>query len=213
MIKCVIYDFDGTLADTERFSLNIYNELAEKYGYRTYTLEDLEELKQMPLTKLISMVDIPYHKIFSLIREGQGILKKHINDVKGFQEDLAATLEQIKEMTGQAGVISSNSKKNIKRFLKNKEIHTMDFVISSPLFSKEAKISKIMRKEDLRPGEVLYVGDEVRDIQSSQKAGIRVAAATWGYQHRSLLEDARPTYLIDNLRELITIVKNLNGAM
>ena len=35
--KCVVFDFDGTLADTEEKTFNIYNDMAEKYKYRKIT--------------------------------------------------------------------------------------------------------------------------------------------------------------------------------
>lgn len=207
MIKIVIFDFDGTLADTERWSLDIYNELAAKYGYKTYTISQFEEMKKLPLSKIISLIDIPYTKIFLMLKAGQKILKKHINDVHAFNDDLKNILVQIKEIVGTIGIISSNTKKNIRRFCKNKEIENMNFIFSSPLFAKEIKIFRILRKYKLKPHEILYVGDEVRDVESSKKAGIKIAAATWGYNCRSLLENANPDFLIDDLTDLIDILK------
>ncbi len=211
MIKTVIFDFDGTLADTEQWSLDIYNELAVKYNYKSYTLSEFEEMKKLPLSKIISMIDIPYTKIFVLLKEGQKILKKHINDVQAFNDDLKNVLIKIKELTGTIGIISSNTKKNIRRFCKNKDIENMNFFFSSPLFAKEIKIFRIINKYRLKPDEVLYVGDEVRDVESSRKAGIKIAAATWGYNNRSLLEKSNPDFLIDDITELVDILKNING--
>lgn len=211
MIKTVIFDFDGTLADTEQWSLDIYNELAVKYNYKSYTLSEFEEMKKLPLSKIISMIDIPYTKIFLLLKEGQKILKKHINDVHAFNDDLKNVLIKIKELTGTIGIVSSNTKKNIKRFCKNKDIENMNFIFSSPLFAKEIKIFRIINKYNLKPDEVLYVGDELRDVESSKKAGIKIAAATWGYNDRSLLQQSNPDFLIDDITELIDILKNING--
>ncbi len=210
MIKIVIFDFDGTLADTEQWSLDIYNELAIKYNYKTYTLEQFEEMKKMPLSKIISVIDIPYTKIFLLLKEGQKILKKHINDVHAFNNNLKNILIEIKKLTDIIGIVSSNTKKNIRRFCKNKDIQNMDFIFSSPLFAKEIKIFRILKKYKLKPDELLYVGDEVRDIESSKKAGIKIAAATWGYNNRSVLEKSDPDFLIDDIMELTDILKDLN---
>ena len=35
----------------------------------------------------------------------------------------------------------------------------------------------------LQPGEILYVGDDLRDIESGRAAGTRTAAVSWGYIH------------------------------
>lgn len=209
MIKIVIFDFDGTIADTEQWTLDIYNELATKYGYKTYTIREMEEMKKMHLSKLLTVPDIPYSKVFILLKEGQSILKKNINNVRAFTEDLKKILMQIRELTGTIGIISSNTKKNIRRFCKNKDIE-MDFIISSPLFTKEIKINRIINKYRVKPEEILYVGDEVRDIESSQKAGVKIASATWGYNDKELLSESNPDYLIDSISELIEILHKEN---
>lgn len=38
-------------------------------------------------------------------------------------------------------------------------------------------------KLGLQPGEILFVGDDLRDIESGRAAGTRTAAVTWGYIH------------------------------
>ena len=43
--KCVVFDFDGTLADTEEKTFNIYNDMAEQYKYRKITKEELQHIK------------------------------------------------------------------------------------------------------------------------------------------------------------------------
>lgn len=209
MIKIVIFDFDGTIADTEQWTLDIYNELALKYGYRTYTIKEMEEMKKMHLSKIISELGIPYSKIFLLLKEGQQILKKNINNVHAFTEELKQVLQKIRFLSGTVGIISSNTKKNIRRFCKNKDID-MDFIISSPLFTKEVKINRIIKKYRVKPENILYVGDEVRDIESSKKSGVKVASATWGYNDKDLLEESEPDYVIDDISELIDIIKKEN---
>lgn len=44
--KCVVFDFDGTLADTEEKTFNIYNDMAEKYKYRKITKEEAAAYKK-----------------------------------------------------------------------------------------------------------------------------------------------------------------------
>lgn len=38
-------------------------------------------------------------------------------------------------------------------------------------------------KLGLQPGEILFVGDDLRDIESGRAAGTRTAAVSWGYIH------------------------------
>ena len=60
----------------------------------------------------------------------------------------------------------------------------------------------------LKDEEILYVGDEVRDVVSAHKANIAIASVTYGYNTKEYLSSENPTYFIDSLKELSDIVKN-----
>ena len=71
------------------------------------------------------------------------------------------------------------------------------------LFGKEVPIRRQVNAVDVPPQQVIYVGDEVRDIEAGRKAGIEVAAVTWGLNSRSLLQRYRPTLLVEEPKELL----------
>ncbi|WP_290772223.1 HAD-IA family hydrolase [Anaerofustis sp.] len=205
--KCVIFDFDGTLANTENVIFHVYNEIAKKYGYKEITHDYIDELKHQPYHNIAKDLGVPYLKIFSLIKKGQKLMKEYTKSMDPYEEDIREILEKLKDNLKYMGVISSNSKKNINNFLKNENIKVMDFIISSPLFSKENKINKIKKKLNLEDKDVLYVGDEVRDIISAKKSNIDIASVTYGYNTKAYLSTQEPTYFIDSLKELFEIIK------
>jgi HAD superfamily hydrolase (TIGR01549 family) len=55
----------------------------------------------------------------------------------------------------------------------------------------------------VRPGDVLFVGDSAADMEAGRRAGVDVAAVTYGYGERGAMERWRPDYWIDNLGELV----------
>ncbi|EDS71621.1 HAD-IA family hydrolase [Anaerofustis stercorihominis] len=205
--KCVIFDFDGTLANTENVIFRVYNEIAKKYGYKEITHDYIDELKHQPIHNIIKDLGVPYLKVFSLIKKGQKLMKEYHKSMDPYEEDLKETLKILKSKLSYMGIISSNSKKNINTFLKNEKIDTMDFIISSPLFSKEIKINKLKKKLKLKDEDILYVGDEVRDIVSAKKANIDIASVTYGYNTKEYLSSENPTYFIDDLKELFNIIE------
>lgn len=205
--RCVIFDFDGTLADTEKFIVDIYNEIADKYGFERIDQQIYEQVKTMSIPQIIAALDISYKKAMSLMKAGQKLLRTRIESVEPFEENLGSILNTIEALSGPMGVISSNLKKNIRLFLKHQGVDNMAFIISSPLFSKEHKIRSIMRRRRLAPSEVLYVGDETRDIVSSHNAGVDVAAAAWGYTAEATLKAQNPTYIIHSIHDIISILK------
>ena len=55
------------------------------------------------------------------------------------------------------------------------------------------------------PGSVLYVGDDLRDIQAAQAAGMPSAAAGWGYiGHNGEVEDWGADVIADHPLDLLT---------
>jgi hypothetical protein len=42
---------------------------------------------------------------------------------------------------------------------------------------------------------VLYVGDEVRDMEAARKASVDIAAVGWGFHSLAILADERPKFL------------------
>ncbi len=210
MVECVIFDFDGTLADTEKHSLNIYNNLAEKYGYNKFTKEEVEELKKLSPAQFIAATNIPYTDIFRVLKEGQKLLKKHMDEINAYSEDIKVILSDVKSISRKTGIVSSNLIINIKSFLNKYDISDLDFIVSSPLFSKENKIKRIIRRYRIKPEQILYIGDEVRDITSSRKAGVNIASASWGYNSKNLLMQNNPDFIMDDLSEVVSIIKRLN---
>lgn len=51
----------------------------------------------------------------------------------------------------------------------------------------------------------LFVGDSEVDIATARNAGLDVAAVSWGFRERSLLESLKPDYLKDRPEELLEL--------
>jgi phosphoglycolate phosphatase len=107
----------------------------------------------------------------------------------------------------QLGILSSNSQENIGKFLKSKKLEIFDFVYTgSNLFAKDKIFKKIIRQEQLNKNQILYFGDEIRDIEACQKLGIKIAAVTWGFDDLEILKKAKPDYLISKPKEIKKIL-------
>jgi phosphoglycolate phosphatase len=70
-----------------------------------------------------------------------------------------------------------------------------------------------MKKYRVTAEEILYVGDEHRDIEACQKTGVKMAAVTWGFDPLSLLQRGGPDYIADRPEDIITAVKSMREEM
>ena len=51
MQKYIVFDFDGTLVDSQNIFVPIYNQLAEKHGYKTVSEEEIEHLRKLTMSE------------------------------------------------------------------------------------------------------------------------------------------------------------------
>lgn len=206
--KYIFFDFDGTLANTEEVNFVIYQKLAEKYNLRNITLDELGHLKKMSAKELMEYVELKKRYLPFILKRGKKLLKQDIKNVNLCKPDIFENIKKIKDMGIKIAIITTNSKANVKMFLEKHNADYFDFISSTTMFGKESKIRKIIKKEKLNNSEVLYVGDEIRDIHAANRAGIEIASVVWGYNTIESLAKNKPQYLIYEPSELLKICKD-----
>jgi phosphoglycolate phosphatase len=193
--RLLLWDFDGTLADTFELAWQTYNTLAEQYGWKP--IEDAHALRGLTARAFLKRQKISLMQLPALVKQFLRAERKHMGSVKVFV-GLPEVLHGLRGQGRRMGVLSSNSGENIRTCLKaNGLLDVFDFVVGYPrLFGKARAIRKLLRREGAHKSEWLYVGDEVRDVLAAKKAGLDVAAVTWGFQTAELLRQYKPEYLI-----------------
>lgn len=192
----LIFDFDGTIADTHRYIIEISNSLAAEFKYKLIEPEDIENLKAMTSQQVIQRLHVPIMKIPAILTRAKQEFQKGVMNllpIPGLQEALA----QLKDNGARMGILSSNSRDNILRFLDNHGLNIFDFIHSTPkVWSKNTSLKKLMQEHGLAAGQILYIGDEIRDITAARKSGVKVAAVTWGYNSSQALAEHAPDLLL-----------------
>jgi len=201
----LIFDFDGTIADTFHSLWQIGNRLAVEFEYKQMRKDDLESLKEKSLREAIKILEVPFLKIPKILSRARAELNKEISSIQPIK-DLDSVLRQLKSNNQAMGILSTNSKKNIHQFLKNHNLEVFDFVsTSSKIFGKNRSLRRIIRKRNLESENIIYVADEARDIVAAKKANVKVAAVTWGFNSKKILEKHQPDYLLKTPRDLLNL--------
>lgn len=208
MYRTIIFDFDGTIADTFSVFYTILRKLGPEIGVGEITPEDILEYRQRGVKELIKRFKIKVWKIPFLIEKGQKMFGECIEDTSPF-EGISEVLRQIFEAKIKLGVITTNSKDNVRLFLKKHDLEIFDFVVSTPsLLGKKGAIKRAIKKYKLDKKETIYIGDEIRDIESAESAGVKSGAVTWGYNAGELLEKETPDFTFEIPTELLKLIKN-----
>jgi phosphoglycolate phosphatase len=204
--KLVVWDFDGTLADSLHNALAIFNRLAAELRYKP--IEDPEAVRSMTSRELMRRHGISLWRLPRLIRKFQAAAAESADDVKlhpGFVEMLAAASAGGVRL----GILSSNKEENIRRCLRtNGAEECFSFVVGYPrLFGKGKALRRIVKSERIDRNDVLYIGDEVRDIEAARKARVASAVVTWGFHAESLLRANQPDHVVNDLAALCRLIE------
>lgn len=200
--KVIIFDFDGTLADTLASIITIGNQLADEYGYKKISNEEIGELRNKTIYQIIEKFHIPIFKMPFLLAKAKSLLHTYMETVHPFQ-GIGELLLNLRKKGGKLGILTSNSKINVEKFLSVHNLQVFDFIHSEfNIFGKEKAIKHIIHTYHFSLKEVIYVGDEVRDIEACKKSNIDMIAVTWGFNTKELLEKNNPTYLVNTTEEL-----------
>ncbi|MGJ8723494.1 MAG: HAD-IA family hydrolase [Roseibacillus sp.] len=200
----LIFDFDGTLADTLAAAVEVYNNLAEFYSLRSITMDEIPALQDFELKELLKHLGVSKLRVPSLLAKGRKALRADITNLS-LNDGIAELLPQLREHCTCFGILTSNSTENVEAFLEAKGLRDLFTFISSTskLSGKHKHLRAIEKTFSLERSKMLYVGDETRDIRASQKAGIHVAAATWGFNSPEALKRQNPTFMLDSPRDLL----------
>jgi phosphoglycolate phosphatase len=202
----VIFDFDGTIANTLDSIIDIMNNLSDEFGFRKIRDEDVEYLRGKRPRDILKHLGISLFKLPFVIRKTRREINSHIALLSP-SVDLLPILKLLKENGCQVGIVTTNIEENVKKFLHANNLDQFDFFYTAKkVFGKDRTISKIIKDMKLEKSKVYFVGDEVRDIEAGKKAGIKTIAVSWGYNNKDALAKEHPDYLIDSPLELENIV-------
>jgi phosphoglycolate phosphatase len=83
-------------------------------------------------------------------------------------------------------------------------------VSEKTIFGKDKALKKIIKRFDLDREQVLYVGDEPRDVTASHKAGIQAIGVSWGLAGSEGFEVIVPDKIVHTPKELIETIVELS---
>ncbi len=205
--KTLIFDFDGTLADTIGLFIDIAKKLVLKLDMKvpenTFSRESIKKYRNLTLKQLQSEFNIGPFLALKLLTEGRKEYSRGVKSIKLF-ENIKSTLKELDNMGFELGILSSANAGNIRSVLKKEDLEIFAFVYQSKkLFGKATWLKRIMKREGLEIENVIYIGDEIRDVHAAQKAGVESGTVTWGFNSQELLSSANPDHIWGKPEEIL----------
>ena len=209
MYKNIIFDFDGTIADSKKCSLIATKKAFSDYGLEEPSDSQIEYYMGIPIEKsfdLMSSVELnekEHNELISLFR------KKYKETESTYLEMYDNMLNQLEALHQKAKIFVVSSKKTdvLKRNLKILKIEHLFLEVVGSDKVKEYKPSPdgilyIVNKYHLNKNETIYIGDAIFDMQMAHNAGVSSCAVTWGSHSEEKLKLEHPHFIITNVHQL-----------
>ncbi|WP_297511544.1 HAD family hydrolase [uncultured Caulobacter sp.] len=210
--ELVIFDFDGTLADSAAWMMRAVNPMARRYGFKTVTDEEIEMLRGRPTREVIRYLGVSPWKLPLIARAGKKLMAADAHTIPLFPET-ERMLKALHAAGVKIAVVSSNSEQVIRRVLGPELEHLISlYACGASLFGKARKFKQVTARGVSRD-KVICIGDETRDIEAARAVGLDCGAVGWGYAKPSLLAEHRPTVSFATMSDIISYVAASNPAV
>ncbi|TXL64984.1 pyrophosphatase PpaX [Cerasibacillus terrae] len=206
-IDTILFDLDGTLIDTNELIIKSFRYTFEQYGYE-FTLDEIKSFNGPPLFETFTKINKDKAEdMMAMYRKHN--LAHHDTYVKTFPN----VIETIIQLKGKVkiAIVTNKMKKSVQKGMEitNLSPHfdtivTLDDVTHAKPHPEP--VIKAMQLIGAKPETTLMVGDNYHDIEAGQRAGVKTAGVNWSHKGREFLEGYNPTYMIDDMLELLELI-------
>ena len=196
----LVFDFDGTLANSASWFRSILPDLARRFGFRCPDEEELEVLRHKPPREVMRILKIPGWKLVFIAVH----VRKRAAKAEAFPlfDGVPEVLRAIAAKGVRVAVVSSNAEVNVRRALGPElSAQVAAWSCGAGMFGKAKHFRDVLRELKVAPERALAVGDEIRDIEAAREVGLKTAAVAWGFGMKPALEAAGPDLLFETVGE------------
>lgn len=210
----VIFDFDGTLADTTRSILETYRATFDELGVKRPSDKACQSTIGVPLREGFRMLfpDSDDARLDEFVKTYRSIYAANRQSlVPELFPDVTETLEAFSEAGIKMSIASSRSRVSLKAFCNDRGIEKyFSLILGCEDVAKPkpdpAPVFETLLTLCMNPDEALVVGDMPVDIAMGRGAGCRTVGVTYGNSSAEALEAAGATFVINRFKKLREIV-------
>lgn len=205
----VIFDFDGTIADSFAESLLSYNRVAPRLRLRGVMPSEVPELRRMGAAQLMQALSIPMWKLPRLMIATRADLMDHFRSVKPVP-GIRQALHDLAGAGHHLAIVTSNSEENVRGFLTRHDLDLFDTIVSgSSIFGKSTRLRRLLKTERTHASAAVYIGDTAPDIRAAREAETAAVAVAWGFNDREPLAAEAPDALVESTDALAATILRL----
>ena len=209
-ITTLLFDFDGTLLDTNELIIQTFQHVLDKHYPGKYEREDILPFLGPTLMESFGKVDLA--KAEELTAEYRAWNIAHHDELAHEFDGVSETLRLLKAEGMKMAIVSTKRKDMIERGLGLLDVEgVFDVVIgiddvTNPKPDPEPLVLAL-EKLGATAEEALMIGDNYHDIEGGKNAGVRTAAVAWSIKGEAFLQTYQPDYMLHHISDMLKIVK------
>jgi pyrophosphatase PpaX len=204
-LKCIVFDMDGTMTQTNQLIYDSFNYIAQKYAGRTYTIPEINAMFGPPEEGALLSI-VPAEQIDEVMKDYLSFYRMHHNQLARIYPGMERILSSLKERGKLLALFTG--KGTYTAMITLQEFHIekyFDYVVTGNDVVKHKPSSeglhKIMKHFVLRPDELLMVGDSVSDVKAAHEAGVKIAAVVWDSYAKEKVLQMKTDYVFHDTME------------
>lgn len=210
MYKYLVFDFDGTLIDSNYLIDRTIRATSENILEKEVSQEVIDSIWGKVLTE--QMAELDPGRVEELCNFYSAYYREHRDEHTTIFEGILEMLEALHK-TCKMGIVTNKGTSGLEHGLdlfnmKNYfeiALSKTDVVMKKP---HPEGLYKVMEHFNAKPEEVLFIGDSIHDIECGQNAGVDTILVAWTVMDLEKLKKENPTYIVNTPEEIIDIAKN-----
>ena len=218
-LKAVAFDLDGTLINSGKCLTEAVDLMLKTLGYPIAGFEKVSVWIGNGAVNLVetALKDAGGDSALTQFDEAFSLFNRFYADVlkKGNElyPHVRETLTALKVAGYKLGLITNKPTKFLPGILKDLQFEAMfDLVLGADDVAARkphpAPIFQTLGYFGLLQEELIFVGDSRNDIETAKRAGVATVGLTYGYNFGKFITEENPTYVIDDIAELLAIVES-----
>jgi pyrophosphatase PpaX len=210
-LRCIIFDVDGTLGQTNRLIFDTFNYIAQKYLHKTFSEPEIIALFGPPEEVCIENM-IGKENLEAACRDYYEYYTEHLTSLASMFPGVAEVLEHLKRQGVILAVFTGKGTRTTTITLESFGIlQYFDMLVtgSDVIRHKPSPegILMITEKYGLLSEEVLMVGDAAVDIEAARAVGVQSAAVVWDSYMKLKVLAMKPDLVFHSAGEFLAWIK------
>ena len=209
-LPAVLFDFDGTLMDSEPAIISSYYHVFEIYATPEEFTDDRKTEVLGPPLEVEMRKFFPDADVYEVMEEYRQYQEQHLRELMKPMNGAVELLKWLKEEGYPTGIVTSRLRKSLELILKVFELEQYFEVLvcqDDHQKPKPAPDGILYAMKQLGCTDSIYVGDSISDLLAGRNAGSTVIAALTKIEKEQGLIDFEPDHAVYELAEIRQILQ------